>query len=244
MRVRAFTLVELLVVIAIVAVLSAILLPVFAQAREKARSVSCLSNNKQMGTAVYMYTQDWDESLPLVRMVWPGMPTPPSWLDAVEPYVRSRSIQQCPSDVGEGWQATPRRTTSYGFNAYFDPTHPPYGSYLNPRAFTLAGIHRPSEVIFAAELEHRHRKTQAIIAADHFMPMYWGNPPRSADPMMQARQWDMAAGEPNTVAIRRHQGGSNYVFTDGHAKWLPFGRTWQQSPGMPPAVDLYDPGRA
>src|SRR5438132_6444016 len=63
-RVRAFTLIELLVVIAIIAVLAAILFPVFAQAREKARSAGCLSNVKQLGTAVQMYVQDYDERLP------------------------------------------------------------------------------------------------------------------------------------------------------------------------------------
>src|SRR5947209_2680216 len=60
---RAFTLIELLVVIAIIAILAAILFPVFAQARAKARQTSCLSNTKQMGTGLYMYTQDYDEML-------------------------------------------------------------------------------------------------------------------------------------------------------------------------------------
>jgi len=62
-RKRGFTLIELLVVIAIIAILAAILFPVFAQAREKARAISCLSNCKQMGTAVLMYAQDYDESI-------------------------------------------------------------------------------------------------------------------------------------------------------------------------------------
>lgn len=69
MRRNGFTLIELLVVIAIIAILAAILFPVFAQAREKARQTMCLSNSRQMGLAVQMYTQDYDEVLPTVRMM-------------------------------------------------------------------------------------------------------------------------------------------------------------------------------
>src|SRR5438034_6492919 len=74
---NGFTLIELLVVIAIIAILAAILFPVFAQAREKARSISCLSNNKQIGTAYMMYLQDYDENFPphvTERTAPPGTP--------------------------------------------------------------------------------------------------------------------------------------------------------------------------
>jgi prepilin-type N-terminal cleavage/methylation domain-containing protein len=121
----AFTLIELLVVIAIIAILAAILFPVFAQAREKARQTSCLSNCRQMGIALQMYVQDFDETLPTVRMM--GTPGE-SWLVLVQPYIKNVLLQRCPSDTSSHWNATPPRLSSYGFNAYFDPFHPPYGS--------------------------------------------------------------------------------------------------------------------
>jgi prepilin-type N-terminal cleavage/methylation domain-containing protein/prepilin-type processing-associated H-X9-DG protein len=220
MRRNGFTLIELLVVIAIIAILAAILFPVFAQAREKARQTQCLSNSRQMGLAVQMYTQDYDEVLPTVRMM--GTPGE-SWIVLIQPYVKNEL---------------------YGFNAYFDPFHPPHGSPTSPRPVTLASIQFPSQCIFSAELAERNSKyPNMLIRGDHFMPMYWGNPPRVVDGMRNDRLWDAVRGIPTTLAITRHSGGSNYVFTDGHAKWHKFEQTWQQTPGQPPSRDWYDPTR-
>lgn len=241
MRYRAFTLIELLVVIAIIAILAAILFPVFAQAREKARAISCLSNCKQMGMAVALYTSDNDEGLPTVRMVMMGTTPNASWLDLVQPYVKSKLLQRCPSDQSTNWSSTTApRPTSYGFNAYFDSKHPPYGSATNPQGFALAGIARPAECVFVAELAEINAATGAMIAGDHFMPMYWGNPSR-ASVMGTNTLWNDTIQEPTSLAIRRHQGGSNYVFTDGHAKWLQFTRTFHQVRGSAPDIDYYDP---
>ena len=97
----AFTLIELLVVIAIIAILAAILFPVFAQARESARSTACLSNGKQLGTAVAMYSQDYDESV----IPWETSPDAAGkanqvtncWTNLIQPYVKSTQILFCPS---------------------------------------------------------------------------------------------------------------------------------------------------
>ena len=121
---NAFTLIELLVVIAIIAILAAILFPVFAQAREKARQTSCLNNVKQLGLAVVQYTQDYDETMPQVSTGPEG-----SCAEYVRlmPYIKSAGIMYCPDETSTGGgypsgnYAVPGITgnnndTSYGFN--------------------------------------------------------------------------------------------------------------------------------
>jgi prepilin-type N-terminal cleavage/methylation domain-containing protein/prepilin-type processing-associated H-X9-DG protein len=107
---RGFTLIELLVVIAIIAVLAAILFPVFARARENARRASCQSNLKQIGLGIAQYTQDYDERMPLAYSYFGSATTLPAgqtafgWADAVQPYIKSTQVLQCPSE--NEWPAT------------------------------------------------------------------------------------------------------------------------------------------
>src|SRR4051812_7063349 len=93
-----FTLIELLVVIAIIAILAAILFPVFAQAREKARAISCISNTKQIGLGLMMYSQDYDEQLVPAWIGYPtvGFPGNARWMDVVQPYIKNTDIFSCP----------------------------------------------------------------------------------------------------------------------------------------------------
>jgi len=101
---QGFTLIELLVVIAIIAILAAILFPVFAQARDKARGVACLSNIKQTALAITMYQQDYDESIPLGNQEYPGevYNYDISWIKAVQPYVKNLQMFVCPNGAYDG----------------------------------------------------------------------------------------------------------------------------------------------
>ncbi len=127
-----FTLIELLVVIAIIAILAAILFPVFARAREKARQTSCLSNVKQLVLSINMYTQDYDECLPMSRhrsnptYSWAG------WNTLVEPYVKNTQVFICPSSDSA--------SVSYGC-----PCSDTYSTMMYNAGRALAKVERPSE---------------------------------------------------------------------------------------------------
>ena len=115
MRRRGFTLIELLVVIAIIAILAAILFPVFAKAREKARQTSCTSNEKQLGLGFLQYTQDYDEQMPQPLVGGgPGGAYSRGWAGAIYPYVRSVGVYKCPDD--------PNDTLSYSLNINASPS--------------------------------------------------------------------------------------------------------------------------
>jgi len=116
-RNTGFTLIELLVVIAIIAILAAILFPVFATAREKARQSSCTSNLKQLGLAFAQYTQDYDESFPMYG--WASSPWS-YWPLIVYPYIKSQGVYKCPDDQNTGTYGNTGFPVSYGYNIYFN----------------------------------------------------------------------------------------------------------------------------
>ncbi|NSW57311.1 MAG: DUF1559 domain-containing protein [Armatimonadetes bacterium] len=198
-----FTLIELLVVIAIIAVLAAMLFPVFGQAREKARSTACLNNLKQLGTASIMYSQDYDE------MVLPHCFrdfTDPSgtvyhyWFETIAPYVKNNQVFVCPSHRGAvGGHSF---VGSYGYlcdGFTLNPADPNYTGLPFGGVYALSSIHRPSQLIMLGESE---KATCRVCPAyhTHTFPPVW--------PVQD-----------------RHQGGSNLLFFDGHAKWLKYEQT-------------------
>lgn len=158
---RAFTLIELLVVIAIIAILAAILFPVFAQARERARSISCLSNCRQLGIGISSYIQDYDETFPFA---WggPAATGAGTWPKAVDPYIKngfrpgpatdpnlywqaSKGVYHCPSDSTGGND----NSISYSSNANVMGGGDGTDTTTAPKS--LASIQRPADLVAVAE---------------------------------------------------------------------------------------------
>jgi prepilin-type N-terminal cleavage/methylation domain-containing protein/prepilin-type processing-associated H-X9-DG protein len=155
-----FTLIELLVVIAIIAILAAILFPVFAQARAKARQTACLSNTKQLGLSFRMYSEDYDELMPVNRSCVGGVAagyqtctsgiTTTGWVDMIQPYIKNLGILKCPSDSSPvinpqtgGYvisstlsSRTNRNRSSYGKNNNIGNVPPPFGYTVSDAQIT------------------------------------------------------------------------------------------------------------
>jgi prepilin-type N-terminal cleavage/methylation domain-containing protein/prepilin-type processing-associated H-X9-DG protein len=216
MKKTAFTLIELLVVIAIIAILAAILFPVFAQAREKARQTSCTSNEKQIGTAILLYSQDYDETLPLGSYMDPTNTSPTPWMHIVDPYVKGGypnraadvssqklSVFACPSFnpsiIGN------RPSHSYAVNRLLMPSHineaiPVWGWEATK---SLASLGTPAQTVLLVEAAGSRIFTDGDdVNSKASRP--------SVDQQCQAVY---------LLARDRHSAGSNTLFGDGHVKW-------------------------
>ncbi len=214
----AFTLIELLVVIATIAILSAILFPVFAQAREKARQASCLSNQKQISLGFLQYFQDNDDEFPFVKGNSP-------WVTTMQPYMKSMQILRCPNDDSANWDAGTRKT-SYTLNGYLAPgnsndTHG--GNFPN-----LAMIQKPASLIFMVE-------SPKTFNGSYFHAHVY-NPPVSAS------HWKADIQRPDDIDTTRHSGGFNASYLDGHAKWAKWEQVWWRDNSFtPPLKGNFDP---
>ncbi|MBI3947262.1 MAG: DUF1559 domain-containing protein [Armatimonadetes bacterium] len=204
---RGFTLVELLVVIAVVAILAAILMPVFAKARERARQTQCLSNLKQIAAAWQMYAQDHDETAcPAYYFTsgwrfehawdftldWGAGNTPKWYRGLLGPYIQSGAVHHCPSFSGEAWG---RPFTGYAYNTTYIG-----GDVLaGGRPCSLAAIADPAGTVLFAEGG-------------------WGDPVSGCNYLRAPSDYQFPWG----TAHFRHTGVANVAYADGHVKGSAF----------------------
>ncbi|HZP82960.1 MAG TPA: prepilin-type N-terminal cleavage/methylation domain-containing protein [Chthonomonadaceae bacterium] len=243
----AFTLIELLVVIAIIAILAAILFPVFAQARDKARSVTCLSNQKQLGLGALMYAQDYDEkyaisagkhpSLGWLTFYYLGIPAnwrpnssqtridgyAGSWANVLQPYLKNWGIYVCPSGpdvaVGGSWTAD-----------YANPVVPFQRSSLTYNgllhAYSQAGVNMPTEVPMfwegngKATLKGAATSNPALECDDPNQDCVYVPSSASCDPAVNGQTSVMFYTNGTSWV---HSKGMNFTMADGHAKWRTLG---------------------
>jgi len=221
-------LIELLVVIAIIAILAAILFPVFAQAREKARQTACLSNQKQIGNAMMMYAQDYDEALPVWNIgllaVPTSVPNDGYWSVKLTPYIKSgdpgagdhSGVWRCPSLGAQGESET---GPSYGMSNHLVLENPGFltpnnaqwgGSGVYLREIVLATIVSPASTVYAGESGNRFRMASPLAFQTATLTNGYTQriPNTVASP---GNAWEVP---------HRHAGGGNYIFVDGHAKWF------------------------
>jgi len=223
---RGFTLIELLVVIAIIAILAAILFPVFAKAREKARQTTCLSNEKELATAVLMYAEDWGETFPAWHARTADGGSDVSWRTLIFPYQKSEEIYVCPSNPDSSkWthdggdaagnpdpnDAPPNFRRSYGLSRTVSR-----GTGNNIRGRRLSELPKPAQTAMIGELWN---------TSNNGINLRWGS------------HWSK-----NRIANRifaGHNCGMNIAFCDGHAKWMkPTATTdpniWDREPDVHP----------
>jgi len=225
MKLRGFTLIELLVVIAIIAILAAILFPVFAKAREKARQTSCASNEKQLGLGILQYIQDNDEAFAMGSNVYNYCG---GWVHPVYPYVKSVDLFKCPDDPssynpGFGiW-----KPVSYDINdSLVGDGNRDSGGTAHPAA--LAQLSAPASTVMLCEA---FGATMDIANSSGTQPDYspsvtgdtnfWGgNPAGGNGKYATGNPPGQNLGLVSWAKTGVHTDGSNFLACDGHVKYL------------------------
>jgi prepilin-type N-terminal cleavage/methylation domain-containing protein/prepilin-type processing-associated H-X9-DG protein len=214
LRRHGFTLIELLVVISIIALLAAILFPVFARARENARRASCQSNLKQIGLAITQYTQDYDEKI--LNFYSAGL-----WMNDIQPYAKSLQIIHCPSDTLD--TAAVNFANANGYYPYDVGYRISYGIALG---HSTAAAPKPNFGI-VPDTSKVANNVQCLASyenvAETFAVGEFGNDPaKPADYGSYLVPSIFATSDlyPNSLSGARHFEGGNWLFVDGHVKFL------------------------
>lgn len=219
---RGFTLIELLVVIAIIAILAAILFPVFAQAREKARQTACLSNSKQLGLAFMQYASDYDGTWPCGRFTTSSsgsvFPNGIGWAQQVYPHIKNADLFRCPSDDTNVPSGAPNNVVmSYAMNA-------------NLALISDSDLNKPATTVALVEVSGNDGYVASSTPLDNRAPAGSGPQDVSGGSAGGLARGSYRVGEIGFPTLRpssrsrvgdaRHNGGANFLMADGHAKWL------------------------
>jgi prepilin-type N-terminal cleavage/methylation domain-containing protein/prepilin-type processing-associated H-X9-DG protein len=215
---RGFTLIELLVVIAIIAILAAILFPVFAKAREKARQATCASNEKQIGLALLQYVQDADDVMPYSYYGSTGdsdMVSNYKWMDAIYPYMKNEQVFDCPSDnqSPKYHYRTGEDYGSYGLNGAYgkggDSQTPPRSSAAAPTPYlvTMSMVAVPASTVWITDNNNAANAVNTGGSQGFFWTDWTKNPTISTTDPRQL----------NNI-VERHNGYTNVLYCDGHVK--------------------------
>jgi prepilin-type N-terminal cleavage/methylation domain-containing protein/prepilin-type processing-associated H-X9-DG protein len=232
---HGFTLIELLVVIAIIAILAAILFPVFAQARSKARQAACLSNAKQIGLAISMYAQDYDEVLPGNEHHQAGLSQPLGWMQPfdpavpltyrvwareVMPYAKNMGVFRCPEAKprsSDGPCDAANNTCEVRDNLNAGTTNYLMNGVVDSRP--LAAVTAPADTIIVHEVRNYNRVAQ------------------QKPYIIVEGSKRLATGITHPYYDVLHNGGANWVFCDGHVKWQRKDQTRVAQFGIPPELN-------
>jgi len=237
-KTQGFTLIELLVVIAIIAILAAILFPVFAKAREKARQISCASNSRQIGLGILQYVQDNDETFPVGNNDGAPLSQGVGWGGPIQPYIKSTALLKCPDDSastatygGETFTAE-----SYGFNSNLS------GGGSNG---TIASMNAPTSTVLLFEISgniadmsaanegvaaagpnpNQNIESAAGNGIDSSLRNEYDGSTATLLPLayatgLMSNCFGTAGAGQFLAGTGRHTDGSNFLLGDGHVKWL------------------------